>query len=414
MNTEELTKKYVLGNYGRFPIAFERGEGGHIWDENGKCYLDFACGIAVCSLGHCPEVLRKALVDQGGKLIHCSNLYHIREQALLAEFLVEKVIGRAGKVFFCNSGAEANEGLIKLARKCAWDRFGGEAKKNRIITIDGSFHGRTLGGIAATGQEKVKMGFDPLLPGFSHVPLNDCESLEQAVDESTAGILFEPIQGEGGIHLVTPEFFRVAAQLREKYDLLLLFDEIQCGIGRTGDWCGWRTVLRDGGVEVEPDAVSWAKGLGGGFPVGAFWVADEFQAHLGPGTHGSTFGGSPLGSVVSLAVLNEIERSGALENVRRQEQRIRNTVASWKSPLIRSLRGRGLMLGFELDESHSYFRNQDSAPSLTLVRELMEAGLLTVPAGQQVLRWLPRLNVTDEEVDEALNIFQKTIQRAAA
>jgi predicted acetylornithine/succinylornithine family transaminase len=413
MTTTELTEQFVLGNYGRFPIAMARGEGGYIFDEDGKRYLDFATGIAVCSLGHCPEVMQEALRSQGGKLIHCSNLYLIREQAELAQFVVETMMERPGKVFFCNSGAEANDGLIKLARKRAFDKYGGEAGKNEIITCKQSFHGRTLGGIAATAQEKVKIGFDPLLPGFLHVPFNDPETLRQAVSDKTAAILFEPLQGEGGINPATPEFMACAAELRDKYDLLLMFDEVQVGSGRSGDWCGWRTILRGSGVEVEPDAVSWAKGFGGGFPIGSFWAADDCASALGPGTHGSTFGGTPLGSAVSLAVLREIERSGSLENVKRQEERIRAAVGKWNSPLIRSLRGVGLMLGFVVDEtvmkSVPGFTESGKTPALFIVSALMEAGMLTVPAGPDVVRWLPRLNVTDEEVDEGLAIFRTAL-----
>lgn len=413
MTTGEMTSRFLLGNYGRFPLSFTHGEGGWLFGEDGKRYLDFATGIAVCSLGHCPESMTKALEEQGKKLIHCSNLYQIREQAELARFMVEKMLQRPGKVFFCNSGAEANDALIKLARKHAYDRLGQEAYGGEIITCRQSFHGRTLGGIAATGQDKVKIGFDPLLPGFLHTPFNDCETLREAVSDKTVGILFEPIQGEGGINPATPEFIRTAAELRKEHGLLLMFDEVQCGSGRTGDWCGWRTILRDSGVDVEPDAVSWAKGLGGGFPIGAIWASDECQAALGPGTHGSTFGGTPLGSAVALAVLREIEETGVLENVKRQEARIREAVAQWDIPQIDSLRGVGLLLGFVLNEEklkeNAEFRESGQTPALFLVRKLMEAGMLTVPAGAGVVRWLPRLNVTDEEVDAALSLFRDTV-----
>lgn len=413
MTTAELTDQYLLGNYGRFPVTISRGEGGHVFDEDGKRYLDFATGIAVCSLGHCPEVMSKALSEQGRKLIHCSNLYRIREQAELARFVVEKMMERAGKVFFCNSGAEANDGLIKLARKHSYDRHGKEAEKNVIITCKQSFHGRTLGGIAATAQEKVKIGFDPLLPGFLHVPFNDVETLREAVTEKTAGILFEPLQGEGGINPATPEFMAAAAELRDEHDFLLMFDEVQVGSGRSGDWCGWRTILKDSGVEVEPDAVSWAKGFGGGFPIGAIWADDSCAPALGPGTHGSTFGGTPLASAVALAVLEEIENSGALENVKRQEKTIRDAVAGWSNPLVKSLRGVGLMLGFVICEeamgSVEGFTESGNTPALFLVNKLMDAGMLTVPAGANVVRWLPRLNVTEEEVSEALAIFTRTL-----
>ena len=413
MTTAGLTEQFVLGNYGRFPISFARGKGGYLWDEEGNRYLDFVTGIAVCALGHCPEVMSKALREQGEKLIHVSNLYQIREQAELAEFVVETMLKRPGKVFFCNSGAEANDGLIKLARKRAYDKYRAGAGKNIIITCKQSFHGRTLGGIAATAQEKVKIGFDPLLPGFLHVPFNDIETLREAVTDQTAAVLFEPLQGEGGINPATPEFMAAAAEFCRAHDALLMFDEVQCGSGRTGDWCGWRTLLNGTGIEVEPDAVSWAKGFGGGFPIGSFWASDECAGALGPGTHGSTFGGTPLGSVVALSVLKEIEENGVLENVKRQEKRIKEAVAEWGHPLIESLRGSGLMLGFVLNvgtlQEQEAFRASGKTPSLYVVSEAMKKGMLTVPAGETVVRWLPRLDVPDKEVDEALSLFKNVL-----
>ena len=413
LSTEQLMHDYVLGNYGRFPIAFSRGEGVWLWSEEGRRYLDFSSGVAVCALGHSPKVMVEALATQAAKLIHCSNLYWIREQAELARFVVETMMERPGKVFFCNSGAEANDGLIKLARKRAWEKYGADSGKNVVITCKQSFHGRTLGGIAATGQEKVKVGFDPLLPGFLHVPFNDPATLREAVNETTAAILFEPVQGEGGINTATPEFFAEAAKLRDEFDLLLMFDEVQCGAGRTGDWCGWRTVLEGSGVAVEPDAVSWAKGFAGGFPMGSFWVAEEHAAALGPGSHGSTFGGTPLACATAMAVLGEIENAGVLANVKRQESRIREAVAKWDFSILRELRGVGLMLGFVLDAEAmspvAGFAESGKTPSLFVVNAAREAGLLTVPAGETVVRWLPPLNVTDAEVDEALALFHAVL-----
>lgn len=413
LSTEQLMHDYVLGNYGRFPIAFSRGEGVWLWSEEGRRYLDFSSGVAVCALGHSPKVMVEALATQAAKLIHCSNLYWIREQAELARFVVETMMEQPGKVFFCNSGAEANDGLIKLARKRAWEKYGADSGKNVVITCKQSFHGRTLGGIAATGQEKVKVGFDPLLPGFLHVPFNDPATLREAVNETTAAILFEPVQGEGGINTATPEFFAEAAKLRDEFDLLLMFDEVQCGAGRTGDWCGWRTVLEGSGVAVEPDAVSWAKGFAGGFPMGSFWVAEEHAAALGPGSHGSTFGGTPLACATAMAVLGEIENAGVLANVKQQESRIREAVAKWNFAILRELRGVGLMLGFVLDAEAmspvAGFAESGKTPSLFVVNAAREAGLLTVPAGETVVRWLPPLNVTDAEVDEALALFHAVL-----
>lgn len=413
LSTEALMQRYVLGNYGRFPLAFSRGEGSWLWSEEGRAYLDFSSGVAVCSLGHSPRVMVEALTTQASKLIHCSNLYWVREQAELARFAVEKLVGRPGKVFFCNSGAEANDSLIKLARKRCWEKYGAAAGKNEIVTCRQSFHGRTLGGIAATGQEKVKIGFDPLLPGFVHVPFNDPESLRAAVTDKTAAILFEAVQGEGGVHVASPEFFAEADRLREEYDLMLLFDEVQCGAGRSGDWCGWRSVQAGSEKIVEPDAVSWAKGFAGGFPMGAIWTDEVHAAALGPGSHGSTFGGTPLACATALAVLQEIERGEVLANVKRQESRIRAAVAGWDFPFLRELRGVGLMLGFVFDAaamaSLPGFPDSGKTPSLYIVDAARDAGLLTVPAGETVVRWLPPLNVSDAEVDEAIVRFHSVL-----
>ncbi len=407
--TADLMDRYVLGNYGRFPIAFSRGEGSYLWSEEGRRYLDFSSGVAVCALGHCPPGMQEALRRQAAELIHCSNLYHVRAQAELARFVVETMMEIPGKVFFCNSGAEANDGLIKLARKRAYDKYGAAAGKNEVITCQQSFHGRTLGGIAATGQPKVKTGFDPLLPGFLHVPFNDVAALREAVTEKTCAILFEPVQGEGGINTATPEYFAAAAALRDEFDLLLMFDEVQCGAGRTGDWCGWRSVLKGSGISVEPDAVSWAKGFAGGFPMGSFWASETHAGVLGPGSHGSTFGGTPLACAVAMAVLGEIESGGVLENVKTQNARIREGVAKWDFPVIRELRGVGLLLGFVLDTERMSgvdgFLESGNTPSLFVVNRAREAGLLTVPAGENVVRWLPPLNVSAGEVDEALALF---------
>ncbi|MCB1089322.1 MAG: aminotransferase class III-fold pyridoxal phosphate-dependent enzyme, partial [Verrucomicrobiae bacterium] len=275
-STGELMSRYVMGNYARFPIAFAHGEGSWIWDEAGKRYLDFGAGIAVCSIGHCHPAIREALHEQGSTLIHCSNLYQNRRQAELAEFIVERVMRSPGRVFFCNSGAEANDSLIKLARKFGHDSAA-TAGRDRygMVTCTNSFHGRTLGGIAATGQDKVKKGFEPLLEGFSHVPFNDCEALRAAVGPETAAILFEVVQGEGGIHVATPEFLKTAAELREEHGILVMLDEVQCGFGRTGDWNGWETALRGQDWDFEPDAVSWAKGMGGGFAIGGIWASER-------------------------------------------------------------------------------------------------------------------------------------------
>jgi acetylornithine/succinyldiaminopimelate/putrescine aminotransferase len=420
MDTAAVFDRYVMPNYGRFPISFVRGQGSRIEDESGRSYLDFAAGIATCTLGHSSPVIAGALTEQAGKLVHCSNLYRIPLQGELARFIVERVMERPGKVFFCNSGAEANDSLIKLARKFGHDLPAADGSTRfEVITCEQSFHGRTLGGIAATGQDKVKQGFDPMLPGFAHVPLNDVAVLRKAITPQTAAILFEPLQGEGGIRRASPEFIAAAADLCREHKLLLMFDEVQCGLGRTGSPRAWESVLEGSGVSVEPDAVSWAKGLGGGFPVGAIWASDRVIDEgreeklcdvLGPGTHGSTFGGTPLGAAVTLAVQQAVAHGRLWENASRQEQRIRDAIESWHAPLVKELRGLGLMLGFLLDgeviKQSEEFCHSAQTPSVFVVSRAMEAGLLTVPAGPDVVRWLPALNVTDEEVDEALAILK--------
>lgn len=310
--TIELFDRYVIPTYGRFPLVLERGQGTWVWDEEGRKYLDFGAGIAVCSIGHCHPRVVEVLSRQVGRLVHTSNLYYTRPQGLLAAKLVE-LVGLAGKIFFCNSGAEANEALYKLARKFGHDTTRpplphtvgelGEMQQDRykILTFTGSFHGRTLGGISATGQEKVKKGFEPMVAGFEHVTFNDGPALLAAMDGDVAAVLLEPVQGESGIHPADAHFLHTARAICDDYGALLMFDEVQCGLGRTGEWCGWRSIA----PEVVPDAISWAKGIAGGFPLGAIWVRDRtfclnmggtisLANLLGPGTHGSTFGGTPL------------------------------------------------------------------------------------------------------------------------
>ncbi len=426
--TRALFDRFVLPNYGRFPLELARGAGCRVWDEAGNEYLDFGAGIAVCSIGHCHPRVLEAMSQQLGTLVHTSNLYYTRPQGLLAKRLVE-LVGEPGKIFFCNSGAEANEALYKLARK-----FGNEGappapihtvgeevapEQNRfgVISFDGSFHGRTLAGIAATGQEKVKRGFEPMVTGFSQVPFNDAPALLAAIRPDTAAVLLEPIQGEIGVRPATAHFLTTVRSICDDHGLLLLFDEIQCGLGRTGDWCGWRSIAPD----VVPDAVSWAKGIAGGFPLGAIWVRDKKIALkngaeisladlLGPGSHGTTFGGTPLVCTGALAVLDVIEKEGLLENARNLGALARELLAEIGSPLIREIRGVGLMLGIELSEGFSEETSTgDRAPSLWLVERLHAARLLTVPSGTHAIRWLPPLNVSRREIEEAVEILRRVL-----
>ncbi len=328
-----LFDRYVVPSYARYPLVFARGKGARVWDADGKEYLDFGGGIAVNLLGH--SAMAEILAKQANVLVHASNLYYTEPQGRLAKRLVE-LVGVEGKCFFCNSGAEANETLFKLARK-----FGNESgSRYEILTFQNSFHGRTLAGISATGQEKVKHGFEPPVDGFRHLPFNDLDAVARAVGPKTAAILLEPIQGESGIRPATAEFLRGLRRICDERKLLLMFDEVQCGLGRTGDFCGFRSIAAD----VQPDAISWAKGLGGGFPIGAVWVRGPYADVLGPGTHGTTFGGTPLACSVALAVLDTLERDDLLRNAHDVGQyfigKLRALAA--KCPVVREVRGTGI------------------------------------------------------------------------
>ena len=396
-STADLYRDYVMPTYGRFDLALARGEGARVWDEAGKDYLDFGAGIAVCSLGHSHPKLAKALADQAATLIHTSNLYLTRPQGELAKLIVD-LVGLGGKVFFCNSGAEANEGLYKLARK-----FGSVTGRHEIITFTNSFHGRTLGGISATGQEKVKTGFAPLVEGFLHVPFNDLAAVEAAITPKTVAILVEPVQGEGGINPATPEFLKGLRALCDRHDLLLMFDEVQCGFGRTGDWCAWRTIIPTG---VEPDAVSWAKGIAGGVPLGSFWAGTRLAGSgslcdlLGPGTHGTTYGGNPLAATAGLCVLSTILEEGLLTNARLLGDYLIDSLNALRHPAIRLVRGVGLMIGIELNDLPGV-----GLPSIIATKALMRSGLLVIPSGERTIRLLPPLTISREEADEALAIL---------
>ena len=406
----------ILGTYARFPLTLVKGEGARVWDDGGTSYLDFCAGIAVCSLGHCHPVMVKAIEEQARTLLHVSNLYHTLPAAHLAQRLTD-LVEIPGKTFFANSGAEANDGLIKLAR-----RFGahcpnsetGEAR-SEIITFNKSFHGRTLGGIAATGQQKVKEGFDPLLPGFTHIPFNQLTALTDAISSSTCAILMEPVQGEGGVNTATPEFLAGVEKLCKEHNLLLLFDEVQCGFGRLGTMMGWRAL---GVPELQPDAISWAKGMGGGIPVGAFWVNDRtvddaatpLSSLLGAGSHGSTYGGNPLAAQTSLAVINEIVSADLPANAAAREAQIRETIASWNHPAIEKVRGKGLMLGIVLKDG-AFAVPTGKTPAVHLCNALMQNQLLVPPAGTDAIRFLPPLNITEQETSEALNILKTTLDQ---
>lgn len=412
MSTAADFSNYILPTYGRFPLIPVKGQGAFLWDHAGRRYLDFCTGIAVCSIGHCHPALTRAIQEQAATLMHCSNLYQIPQQAELARIIVQNHVKLAGKVFFSNSGAEANDGLIKTARRFGHARpqRSGEARYE-VITFTQSFHGRTLGSMAATAQKKIHEGFDPLLPGFRYCPFNDLAALEAAISPITAAILLEPVQGEGGVNVAHADFIRGAAALAQKHDLLLFFDEVQAGFGRCGQSMAWRAIC----PEIEPDGISWAKGMGGGFPIGSFWISDRvidagrpLSSLMNPGSHGSTYGGNPLACAASLAVLQVIEEEKLGTHALAMEACIREEFTKWNTPVIKSLRGIGLLLGFAIDPARVPEVEGKTAAQV-IVAKLMEQGLLTVPAGPDVIRFLPPLNVSREEVADAMRILHQTV-----
>ena len=408
---QKLFQQHVVPSYGRFDLVFSHGAGSCVWDVAGKRYLDLGAGIAVCCLGHSHPKITEALVEQSQKLIHVSNLYYHEPQGRLAQALVN-LIG-PGKCFFANSGAEANEGLFKLARK-----FGHAEGRFEIITALNSFHGRTLAGIAATGQEKVKKGFEPMTPGFRHVAYNDLEALRQAISPATVAILIEGIQGEGGITPATPEYLLGLRQLCDEKKLLLFMDGVQCGHFRTGCFQSFQRILEShpDGRPFLPDGVSMAKSLGGGLPIGAFWVRQPYADLLSAGTHASTFGGTPLICAVALKVLEVIAKEELAQQARDTGEYLRaglQRLADTYPQVIKTVRGLGLMLGFELVANNANLARGDQAPSLQFVNLLHQAGLLTIPAGAQVVRLLPPLNLRRSEADEGLRLIEAVVAKLA-
>jgi acetylornithine/N-succinyldiaminopimelate aminotransferase len=385
----------LLPVYKRAPVSFERGEGAYLFDREGRRYLDFGSGIAVTLLGHAHPHLVATLKAQAEKLWHCSNLYGIELQEQLAERLVAQSF--ADTVFFGNSGAEALECAIKMARRFHYQR--GEAQRYRIITFEGAFHGRTLATISAGGQEKHLEGFRPEMPGFDHVPLGDLAAVEAAIGFETAAILIEPIQGEGGIRGVEPGFLAELRRLADEHDLLLIYDEVQTGMGRSGrlfayQWSG-----------VAPDIMTLAKGLGGGFPIGACLATARAASGMTAGSHGSTFGGNPLACACGNAVLDVLLEDGFLERVEELAKRLRHQLdqlAAAYPGVITGVRGQGLLLGLVF-----------GPPNTEVSSKLMARGLLTVPAGDNVVRLLPPLIIGQAEIDEALAILEELCQELA-
>lgn len=393
MNTreiEQLHKDYVMPTYAP-GLALVRGEGRKVWDADGREFLDFLSGIAVISIGHAHPRMVQAISEQAGRLMHVSNLYYNELQPQLGKAISDRSLG--GKCFFCNSGAEANEGLIKLARL-----WGSDRGRYEIITMENSFHGRTLATLTATGQEKVKKGFEPLPTGFVHVPFNDLEAVRTAVNEHTAAVLVEAVQGEGGVVPAGPSYLQGLRALCDELGILLLCDEVQCGIGRTGTWFAYQH------SGIRPDAVALAKGLGGGFPIGAITATPEMSDVFQPGHHATTFGGTPLACAAALAVIETIEEEGLLEHATAMGARLQAGLRPLAETYdwVAGVRGVGLMVGLALEGS-----------ALPLQQAVVEKGLLALATANTVLRFLPPLNVTEAEIDQAVGIVHEACATVA-
>jgi len=392
MTNNEIIDKgqaYVMNTYGRFPIAPVKGKGSYVWDADGKQYLDFLGGIAVCVLGHCDDELQIAIQDQAAQLWHISNLYWIKPQVELAEKLVK--LSGLGKAFFCNSGAEANEAAIKLVRKYFYRQ--GQADRNQIIVFNESFHGRTLATVTATGQRKYQEGFAPLPEGFVYADYNDINSVKKLINENTAAIMLEPIQGEGGIHPADKDFLADIRHICNQEGILLIFDEVQSGIGRTGNFFAYQS------YGITPDIVTMAKGLGGGFPIGAMLATEHAATGFAPGDHASTFGGNPLATAVANRLVNIVTNPEFIEHNIKMGKYLQESLNKMADNRIIEIRGMGLMLGIEFDQEVK-----------ELVQICMEKGLLLIGAGPKVLRFVPPLNINEVEVDLALTILKAALQ----
>ncbi len=390
---EDIVKtgeKVLMHTYSRFPLVFEKGEGVYLYDENGKKYLDFVAGIAVNDLGYNDEGLNKALEEQMHKLYHVSNLYYTKANVEAAKTLVDN--SALDRVFFCNSGAEATEAALKLSRLYAY-KF--RNKETKIIAMNNSFHGRTFGSITATGQLKYQKGLGPILPDVVHVPFMDFEAIEKEARSGACGIIIEPVQGEGGIRPASKEFLQKVRALCDELDILLIFDEVQCGIGRSGYLFAYEY------FDVVPDVVCMAKGLGGGFPIGAILVKEEKAKGFEPGNHASTFGGNALASTASKYVLNKIINENILDNVKEQGSYLKGQLESMKEKysFIKDVRGVGLMLGMEFEFTVS-----------DIINKAIDKGLLLLNSGQNIIRFVPPLVISKDEIDEGITILDSILQ----
>ena len=383
--------KVIMKTYGRYPIAPVRGQGCELWDADGKRYLDFLAGVAVNNLGHCHPAVVKALQDQAATLIHCSNYYHIPQQIELAELLCNNSF--ADQAFFCNSGAEANEAAIKLARKFSRETYGLE--RYEIITAADSFHGRTMATVSATGQEAVQRFFDPLLHGFKHVPFDDIDALKQAITPLTCAIMLEPVQGEGGVRIASENYFKHVRQLCDEHKVLLIFDEVQTGLGRTGK------LFAHEHFGITPDIMTLAKALAGGAPIGTMLARAEIAKSFSPGTHGSTFGGNPLMTSAAIATINTLLEDQFLERANQMGAYLVEKLSGLmlRYSFIREVRGLGLMVGMILDISGA-----------DIVTKGLEKGLLLNVTQGKVLRFVPPLIITETEIDELVQILDEILK----
>ncbi|MGM0426395.1 MAG: acetylornithine transaminase [Thermodesulfobacteriota bacterium] len=389
--TQSLADRVMFQTYGRFPITLVRGEGCRVWDDQEKEYLDFVGGIAVCALGHSSPVVTRALEDQARRLVHVSNLYYTRPQTELAAILVENAF--ADRVFFCNSGAEANEAAIKLARRYAGERFGPD--RHTIISMHNSFHGRTMATLSATGQAKIQTGYDPLLQGFRFVPFNDLPALNQAVDTSVCAVMLEPIQGEGGVVVPDPGYLKGVRELCDQKEVLLIFDEVQVGMGRTGK------LFAHQHYDIAPDIMTLAKALGNGLPIGAMLATEALNSAFGPGSHASTFGGTPLVTAVSRAVLKSLLEDGWIRHAAKMGGYLKEGLENLarKYNVIKEIRGLGLIVGVELE-----------IPAAPMVQGCLDKGVLINAPKEKVLRFIPPLVVEKGEINRLITVLDAVLE----
>jgi len=379
-STMELADTYMFKTYGRFPVVLVRGEGCRVWDEDGKEYLDFVGGIAVCALGHSSPLVTRVLEEQSRQLVHVSNLYYTRPQVDLARLLVENSF--ADRVFFCNSGAEANEAALKLARRHSNETFG--PNRHVVVSMTNSFHGRTMATLSATGQAKIQVGYDPLLSGFKFVPFNDVEALAEAVDDAVCAVMLEPIQGEGGVVCPDPDYLKRVRDLCHARNVLLIFDEVQVGMGRTG------RLFAHEHYGVTPDIMTLAKALGNGLPIGAMLATEALSPVFGPGSHATTFGGTPLLTAVSRAVLSSLLNDGWIAHAAKVGDYFKERLKALgqKYGFVKEVRGLGLIVGMELKR-----------PGAPVVTACLKEGFLINCAQEKVLRFVPPLIVQESEID---------------